>query len=900
MTLKPEDGIPMDDAARHLRVKAPFLAVCDLPDAAAQRVALDAQGADAATLAEVMSLLGHADGRTHFSAPLAQAARQLDDELREGDVLGAWTLQGSLGQGGMGRVFLAVRSDGHYEQRAALKLLRGWSGPDAAARFTRERQILANLDHAHIARLLDGGTTPRGQPYLVMALVEGQPIDAHCEAQSLGLNDRLALFDTVCAAVDHAHRQLVIHCDIKPDNVRVSADGQAQLLDFGIAQLQGQADELGAAFTPGFASPEQIAGWRPGVASDVYGLGRLLEAMLRSVLHKQRRHRELAAIIARATAETPGERYANVDVLRRDLHHWLTHRPVAAMAGGVAYRTGKLLRRRWAWATVMTVALVAAGGFTLQLAQERDIALAERQRAENEVQTTRETARLLMSLFTGADPKKMGLPEISQTIPLAAGRERLEQQMAADPNTRARLQMILGDVYERIGKLPEAADAFRAVAELYSPAQLNQPLAEAEAQRRLALALNNSLRYNEAEAPARRNLALLQLHDPGNLPEIANAQNSLGIALMNRRQLEEAQALLESAVQLRTRTAGAQAEVTLSTRHNLSRVYRLQGRLDESERQLTLRLSASKTPLDDDALGSLEAYGSLLSDMQRHTEAEARAREAVAGWAERYGADNNNVGIGRHKLAYVLMGAGRLDEAMQELQAALQIETRGRDQNTMRARNIQADLARVHMAAGRLREADQIWTVALALTPEQRSLPPITQAAWLRDRARTLIWMNRPAEAAPLLAQALAFHQQLPSHEAERLRSELLQVELELVQGHAARAAILLDRVDFSLPATFPALHQAAWALRGRLAANDGQSTEAEQWLGRAWREALAWRGGPNPNLVPIGLDLMAVLSASHRQEQLAQLLPDLQRSVNAQDETSPWRARLQALTAAP
>lgn len=124
-------------------------------------------------------------------------------------------------------------------QRAALKLLRGWSGPDAAARFTRERQILADLDHTHIARLLDGGTTPRRQLYLVMALVEGQPIDAHCEARSLGLNDRLALFDTVCAAVDHAHRPLVIHCDIKPDNVRVSADGQAQLLDFGIAQLQG-------------------------------------------------------------------------------------------------------------------------------------------------------------------------------------------------------------------------------------------------------------------------------------------------------------------------------------------------------------------------------------------------------------------------------------------------------------------------------------------------------------------------------------------------------------------------------------------------------------------------------------------------------------------------------------
>ena len=751
----------MDDVERHQRVKALFLAACDLPDAATQRASLEMHGADAAMVAEFMTLLGHADGQTHFSAPLAHAARWLDDELREGDVLGAWTLQGSLGQGGMGRVFLAVRSDGHYQQRAALKLLQGWSGPDASARFTRERQILANLDHPHIARLLDGGTTPRGRPYLVMELVEGQPIDAHCDTHVLGLHERLALFDSVCGAVEYAHRRLVIHCDIKPDNVRVSANSQAKLLDFGIAQLQGQADQLGAAFTPGFSSPEQIAGRLPGVASDVYGLGRLLEVMLKPVRRQQRRHQELGAIVTRATAETPGERYDNVDALRRDVQRWRAHRPVAAMAGGVAYQTGKLLRRRWAWATVMTAAVAVALAFTWRLAKERDIALAERQRAENEVQTTRETARLLMSLFTGADPKKMGLPDIPKSIPLAAGRERLQQQMAADPNTRARLQMILGDVYERIGQLPEAAEAFREVAELYGPERLNQPLAEAEAQRRLALALNNSLRQHEAEAPARRGLALLLQHDPGNLRAIAAAQNRLGIALLNMRQLEEAQALLESTVQLRTRLAGADVAQTLSTWHNLARVSRLRGRLDQAEGQLKRRLSASKQPLDDGGLGSLEEYGTLLSDMQRPAEAEARAREAVAGWAGRYGADNGNVAIGRHKLAYVLLGAGRLDEARQELQAALQIETRSHDQTTMRARSIQADLARVHMAAGRLHEAERAWAAVLAL-PDQ-SLPPMARAAWRRDQAQTLIWMGRPAEAAPLLQQALEVHQRCPA-----------------------------------------------------------------------------------------------------------------------------------------
>lgn len=889
----------MDEAARHLRLKALFLAVSDLPDLAAQRAALLAQGADAATVADVMALLGHADAPTHFSGPLAQVAQWLDDELQEGDALGAWTLQGALGQGGMGRVYLAARSDGHYTQRAAVKLLRGWSGPDAAARFTRERQILANLDHPHIARLLDGGTTPRGRPYLVMELVQGQAIDAHCDSQALGLHERLALFDTVCAAIEHAHRHLVIHCDIKPDNVRVSADGQTKLLDFGIAQLQDQADALGAAFTPGYASPEQMAGQRPGVASDVYGLGRLLQAMLQPVLHGLRRHQELRAVMQRATAGLPGARYDSVAALRSDLHRWQAHRPVAALPGGVVYRAAKLLRRRWAWATGLTAAAVVLAAFTWRLAQERDIALAERQRAENEVQTTRETARLLMSLFTGADPAKMGLPEIPKSIPLAAGRERLQQQMAADPHTRARLQMILGDVYERIGQMPEAADAFRAVAELYGPAQLNTPLAEAEAQRRLALALNNSLRQNEAEAPARRGLALLQQHDPDNLRDIAEAQNRLGIVLLNLRKLEEAHKLLESTVQLRIRVSGARAPQTLAAWHNLSRVNRLQGRLEQAEHQLKNRLSASQRPLDDGALGSLEEYGSLLSDLQRHTEAVAHAHEAVAGWAERYGADNHNVGIGRHKLAYALLGAGRLDEAQQALQEALRIETRSRSQDTVRARGMQADLARIHMAAGRLRQAEQGWAAVLA--PQPRRVPPITQAAWQRDHAQTLVWLQRPAEAEPLLAQALAVQQRLPRQDAERLRSELLQVELALAQGQVARAATLLEEADASLPVDFfPALHQASWALRGRLAAQQGQMAEAERWLGRAWREALAWRGGPHPGLVPAGIELMTLLRAGHRPEQAALLLPDLQRSAQGQDEASPWRARLLTLSAAP
>ena len=171
------EALAVDEPARHLRVKQLFNVVCDLPTAAAQRAALHGLGADDSLQAEVLRLLAPTGASTHFSSSVAQIAVQLlGSHLRPGDTLGPWTLLRPLGEGGMGRVFLAERSDGHYQQRAAIKLLLGWSGPDALARLTGERQILASLNHPHITRLLDGGTTPSGQPYLVMEYADRKSV----------------------------------------------------------------------------------------------------------------------------------------------------------------------------------------------------------------------------------------------------------------------------------------------------------------------------------------------------------------------------------------------------------------------------------------------------------------------------------------------------------------------------------------------------------------------------------------------------------------------------------------------------------------------------------------------------------------------------------------------------
>ena len=235
-----------DDHAKTVREL--FAAVRDLP-AKARHARLLELGADPVLIAEVDAWLAADAATSALDSPLP-GAQATASELGIGDVLGAWRLVAELGAGGMGAVYLAERADGHFDQRAAIKLIRGIPSPETFVHFARERQILATLQHPNIARLLDGGATPGGQPYFVMEHVDGVPIDRYCREQALGLDARLSLFAEVCKAVEFAHSRFVVHCDLKPSNVLVRADGVPMLLDFGVARaldVAASAEELRAA-----------------------------------------------------------------------------------------------------------------------------------------------------------------------------------------------------------------------------------------------------------------------------------------------------------------------------------------------------------------------------------------------------------------------------------------------------------------------------------------------------------------------------------------------------------------------------------------------------------------------------------------------------------------------------
>jgi len=419
--------------------------------------------------------------------------------LSAGQRLGSYEVVRLVGTGGMGAVYEAVRADAQYRKRVAIKLVqRGLDSELTLARFRRERQILASLEHRNIATLLDGGITPDGHPFLVMEFIEGEPITDWCDARALPIRQRIALFRQVCAAVQHAHKNLIVHRDLKPANILVTPDGTVKLLDFGIAKLLG--DELAAdgipltqgdarAFTPEYASPEQIRGDPLTTATDVYSLGVVLFELLAgrrpqvvgrsmadiaraldqpaprpsSVVSNAAAHHagersaprlsrtlsgELDNIALVALRKEPERRYGSVEALGEDLQRFLAGRPVKAERDWAGYRIRKFVQRNTAAVAASVLVLLAlAGGI---------------------IATTRESRRLRIEQAKAVSVSGFLQQLLSSVQPATGGRDVLAQAaaqmdsgLANQPGVRGDLEAVIGQSYLSLGRFDDAEPHFR-------------------------------------------------------------------------------------------------------------------------------------------------------------------------------------------------------------------------------------------------------------------------------------------------------------------------------------------------------------------------------------------------------------------------------------------------------
>lgn len=710
--------------------------------------------------------------------PLAAAIAPLlppEPVLAQGTRLGDYRVLRELGAGGMGTVLLAERADGQYDQRVAIKLIRGFPTSEGQRRLRQERQILAQLDHPNIAHLLDGGETSDGQPFVVMELVDGLPLLAYAAGQQLDLAARLALFDRIAAAVQHAHQRLVIHRDIKPGNVMVRGDGQPKLLDFGVAKLSdvsSMSDPRQTStrvWTPGYASPEQQRGEAITTATDVYALGVLLRELLcgeraagqagalPSGFQALSLDADLRGALEMATAEQASLRYATVEALRDDLARYCDGRPLRAHPDTRRYRLRKFLVRHRAAVLLGVATLLVASGFVWRLAEERSraqaaeaIASQASESARRDAETARAALTFLTDALTAAAPESALNTQISARDLLERARTQLEQRSAQDVSLRQPIQRLLGHLYQTFGE-PQTAEALFAEGLLGVQArQREDALALAADHDGHASVLGALERGAESLQAAQRAQALREHFAPGEPEQRLRSLDQVGFARYSLGEYDAADALWSEALTLAGSMPHPPVDVVTNLHQLLGSMLTFRG---DSARALLLAeqglaFAASNLPEDSPhRVNLLRLKGEALLHSGDPTAAEVAVREAIALQDRTVGPRGIRMATLHNALGIVLNELGRYREAIAEIHAAGELRQTASALPIDDAINF-ANLGSVLESAGDYSVALQHFERAMTLAAQGESDPDhLARRMMERAMARCMGLAGRHAEA---------------------------------------------------------------------------------------------------------------------------------------------------------
>jgi serine/threonine-protein kinase len=733
---------------------------------------------DAALREEVDRLLSADQESTGFLDHPPDEIRELaaDDRVlggqEEGRGLGPYRLLRKIGSGGMGTVYLARREDEHYERDVAVKVLRsGLASTEAVHRFIAERQILARLEHPNIARLYDGGSTEDGRPYLVMELIEGVPVDEYCDRHQLTVDQRLTLFQKICAAVQYAHQNLLVHRDLKPGNILVTPEGEPKLLDFGIAkrltpETGGSLDETRTGLrllTPSYASPEQVRGEAITTASDVYSLGVVLYELLtgrrpsqfsaelpydieRAICEQEperpsaallrpgppdveeiadarrtspqplaRRLRgDLDNIVLMALRKEPQRRYGSAAQLSRDLDKHLQDLPVTARPDTLRYRTRKLVRRhRAAFAGMVAMILLVAGFVASLIAQGRQLAQ-ERDKA-------RYALSFLVDTFQQADPYRTRGEDLTAREILDQGAARISRELTGQPDVQAAVMDAIGTVDLGLGRFEAAAPLLTQALALRRQVFGPDSLEVAESLEHLAQLQNERTDMAGGETHLRQALAIRRRRQGKDHIAVARTLNKLGETLVNKgvspQDAPEIEAVHREALAIARRAEGLEGLTVAETLFALAQFERARGDYQKAENLFREGLSIEgKTLGDQDPrfYRDQTRLGDILIDAGKLREAEALLRPILKAQRETLGREHPDTQTTLANLAVSL---------------------------DLQGRNVESEpLHREMLALARSQYGSEHWRVALALC----------------GLANNLEGQARGFEAIPLYEEALA------------------------------------------------------------------------------------------------------------------------------------------------
>ena len=852
------------------RIETLFHAALSLPPEA-RAVWLRTAEQDPTIRDTVDALLANDDATDNPLRPALLAALSADDAGPQR--IGRYRLIGELGQGGMAGVWLAERDIDGRAQRVALKRLHGASTAALRRRASRERALLAALNHRGIASLIDGGETDDGTPYFVMEYVEGEPLLRYLAEQRPSQRERLQLFRQICLAIEHAHQRLILHLDLKPSNVLVRADGSTALIDFGIGRALdhgGTAEHRGertAAFTPIYAAPELRDGRALTTATDAYMAGLLLVEML-SDGTLSRRARDAAAgdarstpalsdpairrvlngdlsrLVARATAHDPDDRYASIAALRMDVEHFMEGRMLAASQQAWWVRGGKFCRRnRWPLLGAGAAALLAMA-FVLQLSVERTRALAAEKNAllAQDLQSS-----LLVALSPGGNPQAQARIEAL----LQRERQRLRDSgdpRALDPAWRTIASIVaVAEIYVAIGDPEPALKSADEALRLFTEPRVTQRLRDgrdddllARAHAARGQALNALERYADAEPAFARMRALREGHRREDPQALANALLLQGKAAIEWRDFALAERTLSDA-----QTLAATASPQRSFPAELA-IARLDAASESGEASAQgVQRSAALLAL---AETSLEATSPLWIEtwlaLSRWRQVEGKPQAALAD-AQRardraqqlFGERSVVTATIDNNLGTMLADLGRYREALMHFDRARATQARLSPDKVAVLASIDINRCRAHYHLGDYAQAASSAQAALDALPD-------THAAY--RRLRNIAWSNL-ARARSELGQhpaALQAARRMLSDPwlraappLERAFGRISMFVVLLNAGALDEAQAILDQTTPVLDAELPAGHPTFIYMarrRGLLAATRGRFDEADRAFGLA------------------------------------------------------------------
>lgn len=848
-----------------------------------------------ATLQQLLARAGSAEtGDFMNSLPPLPGAPPQDGVLAmpaPGQRVGPWTLLRPIGEGGMGQVFLAERTDRQPTRQVALKLPHmGWL-PGLAERLARERDLLATLEHPYIARLYDAGVDAHGRPWLALEYVDGEPLITWCERRASGVAERLRLLLQVAGAVAYAHARLIVHRDLKPSNILVTGDGEVRLLDFGIAKLLGSPHDEpspltqagGRVLTPDYASPEQIRGEPLGVATDVYSLGvvafelltgsrpfaagtgaRLTEAVLsqepprassvaRDAATAHALRGDLDAILHKALKKPVDERYATAEALAADWRRWQNNEPVSARPDSTAYRVRKFVRRhrtQVASATVAGIALLAASGVSTWQAHQADVA---RQQAEAEAATARAVQAFIESVFRanrGDQARPGSNREATARDLLDRGAARITTELGDQPMARLRLLEVLAGLYEDLSEFERM---------------------HALAEQRLALA--------RTLPPATRT------------PQTVRALADLAHALAIGGRESDARARLDEAEALLARSALADdAELRFEIALRRASVHRA----DDPARaaaaaEQALALSATLPPTPDHVSAAYLTAEARL--------AQGDAERALTLLRDTVARVDREPDLGASILAPMLQllgdaeaQRGQWDDAEQHYRRAVALE-RVRGGSGVLPHLLTTQLARFVMRQERWREAGELIAPSFVWSREQTEGYETTVPVATATQAQVLLGLGRLAEGQALLELALQQVGRLQEAVDIAPRMQAVRAAAWLRQGRVAEAGRELARLETERERRqLPASTQEEHAMRQWLLAQGRPDDALARW--RAQRSGAQQPEWPDPAVEPVAaVDWSQLMLAAGQAEPALQAARSALHAFDARAAAGrPWR----------